>query len=143
MIVFMNHICSHNVICSFNNLLSSVIQVFLLHLIYNSSHVLRKTQQKSTQQTMTKKTKFVIIITKKFKSLFIDGNISKMTCSLCLYESELLAPDWRSNSNDSINDINGKGYNFKQSFWRSCPLNFFFLPYTLFFYGLQSSLSSL
>ena len=51
MVVFINYIQSHDFICAFNNLLSYVIQVFLLHLFYNASHALRKTLQKSIQQT--------------------------------------------------------------------------------------------
>lgn len=64
--------------------------------------------------------------------MFINRNSSEMMCFIFLYNSELLTLDWRSNNNDSISDINGSIYNFKQKF-QNCSLwkNFFYG--TLFF----------
>lgn len=83
---------SHDFICSFNNLLSSGILVFLLHLIYNFSHVLRKKSTEKYSANNDKKTyKFVILIAEKFKAALVDSNRSEMMYSSC--ESELLTPD--------------------------------------------------
>ena len=134
----MNHIHSHDFICSFNNLLSSGILVFLLHLIYNFSHVLKKSTEKYSANNDKKRYKFVMLIAEKFKAMLIDDNRSEMMCSLC--ESELLTLYWGSNNNDSINDVDRSRCNFKQSLWRSeiFPLIFFFTTHVVF-YGLQNS----